>query len=423
MKTKTNKYSVTDFGGYGWLTILYCLLMFWFYVGFVNDGSNISAPAVAQRLGVSSGTILNMNSIAGMVGVLFFIVAGQINRKIGARRTSGIFTILAGLFYIGIANAPSLFWYTLCMCIVVGSIMSAGYIAGGTLVAQWFPKKKGIVMGYTTMGHNLASAFYVPLITLLVASFGIEIGVIPLSLAAIAIGVLGLILIRNTPAERNMYPDNVSKEIYETEYFTASSQKREWSVGKLLKTKELWIAAITTGCFQICSVGVMSQLVVRNMSLGFSQTAAISIMTLVALIGAVGSWLIGILDDRLGTKKTMILFGIWYALALLANVSETKAGIYLSIFMIGMGIGGSANFTTSLPASIFGRHEFDMVNSVIFPIQGLITALCFAVNGIVLNLTGTLRYAYVVFACVALADAILVSTINEHKYNKDWKQG
>lgn len=278
-------------------------------------------------------------------------------------------------------------------------------------------------MGYTTMGHNLASAFYVPLITLLVASFGIEIGVIPLSLAAIAIGVLGLILIRNTPAERNMYPDNVSKEIYETEYFTASSQKREWSVGKLLKTKELWIAAITTGCFQICSVGVMSQLVVRNMSLGFSQTAAISIMTLVALIGAAGSWLIGILDDRLGTKKTMILFGIWYALALLANVSETKAGIYLSIFMIGMGIGGSANFTTSLPASIFGRHEFDMVNSVIFPIQGLITALCFAVNGNVLNLTGTLRYAYVVFACVALADAILVSTINEHKYNKDWKQG
>ena len=164
----------------------------------------------------------------------------------------------------------------------------------------------------------------------------------------------------------------------------------------------------------------MSQLVVRNMSLGFSQTTAISIMTVVALIGVVGSWIIGILDDKLGTKKTMILFGIWYAVALISNVSETKFGIYLSIFMIGMGIGGSANFTTSLPASIFGRHEFDMVNSVIFPIQGLITALCFAVNGIVLNLTNNLRYAYIVFAVVALIDAILVSTIDEHKYNKDW---
>ena len=124
-------------------------------------------------------------------------------------------------------------------------------------------------------------------------------------------------------------------------------------------------------------------------------------MTLLACIGVVGSWLIGILDDRIGTKKTMILFGIWYILALLANVSETKVGIYLSIFMIGMAIGGSANFTTSLPASIFGRHGFDKVNSVIFPIQGLVTSLCFAVNGIVLNLTGDLRYAYLVFAGVA----------------------
>lgn len=115
-------------------------------------------------------------------------------------------------------------------------------------------------------------------------------------------------------------------------------------------------------------------------------------------------------------------FGIWYAVALLANASETKVGIYLSIFMIGMGIGGSANSTTSLPASIFGRHEFDLINSVIFPIQGLITALCFAVNGIVLNLTGNSRTAYLVFAGVAIADVILVMFINEHKYNKDWQQ-
>lgn len=40
-----------------------------------------------------------------------------------------------------------LMMYGVAMCFVVGGIMSAGYIAGGTLVAQWFPKKKGVVMG------------------------------------------------------------------------------------------------------------------------------------------------------------------------------------------------------------------------------------------------------------------------------------
>ena len=419
-----NKNSIVKFGKYGWGTILYCLLMFWFYVGFVNDGSNITAPAVAEKLGVLPGTILNMNSVAGIVGVFFFIIIGQINRRIGARLTSAIFTVIAGIGYICIGNAGGVLSYTIAMCFVVGAIMSAGYIAGGTLVAQWFPKKKGVVMGYTTMGHNLASAFYVPIITWLVGRFGIGRGVMVPAISAIILGILGFVLIRNTPQERNMNPDNVSDEVYRSEYFTGETAGEEvWNVKSLLKTKELWLAAVTTGFFQICSVGVMSQLVIRNVSLGFTQNQAISMMTVIACIGVAGSWLVGILDDKIGTKRTMILFGIWYMIALLANASETKIGIYLSIFMIGMGIGGSANFTTSLPASIFGRHEFDKVNSVIFPIQGLITALCFAVNGIVLNLTGNLRSAYLVFASVAAVDVLLVLLIDEHKYNKDWQAG
>ena len=52
--------------------------------------------------------------------------------------------------------------------------------------------------------------------------------------------------------------------------------------------------------------------------------------------------------------------------------------------MIGIGIGGSANFTTSLPASVFGRQGYDKVNSVLFPIQGIITAMTFAINGFVM---------------------------------------
>ncbi len=90
--------------------------------------------------------------------------------------------------------------------------------------------------------------------------------------------------------------------------------------------------------------------------------------------------------------------------------------------MIAMGIGGSANFTTSLPTSIFGRQGFDKVNSVIFPIQGAITALCFLVNGVVQKMTGgEIKMAYLVFAAVALVNVVLVLIVNEHRFNRDWK--
>ena len=418
------KQSMNNFG-IGWGTILYCLLMFFLYVGMINDGTNVLAPAAAANCGVEPGTIITMNGYAGMIAVIGFIIAGQINKKIGPRLTSAICLIISGVTYIGCGNATSVMVYTVCMTLCATGMMSAGYVAGGTLVANWFPKKKGIVMGYTTMGHNFASAFYVAIMTGLIATMGSmnKASWLP-GVAAVILGIVGFIFMRNTPQERGINPDNVSDEVYASEYDTAEDDS-DWTTIKLLKTKETWFAAIFTGLFQICSVGVMQQLVTRNIrDFGMTQGAALTLMTIVALIGVFGSWIIGVIDQKIGTKKTMQFFGIWYAAALVINVlAKGQVGLlfYLSILMIGMGIGGSANFTTSLPTSIFGRQGFDKVNSVVFPIQGFVTAWCFVVNGIVTNVIGNLSVAYIIFAVGAVIVSVCVTFVDEYKYNKDHK--
>ena len=75
-----NKSSVVNFGVQGWVTILYCLLMFWLYAGMVNSGSTVPPRPSQRTFGILPGTVLNMNTVAGVVGVIFFIVVGQINR-------------------------------------------------------------------------------------------------------------------------------------------------------------------------------------------------------------------------------------------------------------------------------------------------------------------------------------------------------
>ena len=424
-KNDGNKSSVVNFGLHGWVTIFYCLFMFWLYAGMVNSGSNVTAPAIAEKFGILSGTVLTMNTVAGVVGVIFFIIVNQVNRAIGARITSGVCMILAGIAYWGVGNAVNLAMYTICMCVVVGGVMSAGYISGGDLVTQWFPKKKGIVMGYTTMGHNLASVAFVPLITYLVGTMGIGNGVLPISVCCIVLGVLGLLIVRNTPQERGLNPDNVSDEVYQNEYYHGPQDNTGgWTTKKMLCCKETWLVAITTGMFQICSLGVVSQMVLRNMELGFTREQATFTLSLVACIGLVGSFFVGYMDERLGTKKSMVFFGIWYALSLLANATENTILVYVSIFMIGMSIGGSANFTTSLVTSVYGRQGFSKVNSVIFPIQGAVSALSFVVNGVVSNITGgNLRYTYIIFAGVSIVSSLIVLVIDEHRFNRDWQQG
>ena len=89
--------------------------------------------------------------------------------------------------------------------------------------------------------------------------------------------------------------------------------------------------------------------------------------------------------------------------------------------MIGISIGGSANFMTSFPSSVFGRHGFETVNSVIFPIQSILTASAFMINGISLNATGSLRWSYLILAVIALINIIFVGLTKDHQFNLDWK--
>ena len=414
------------FGAWGWFLLIFGFLIFFSNGGFFADGTNVIAPAVAERLGVDRTIILNMNTVAGIVGVIIAIIAGQLNQRIGPAKVAAGCLILAGLGHIATGNAVSVPMYLIAMCCVGGGLSAGSFVGIGTLVAMWFPRKQGQAMSVVAMGSNFGTMVFVPLLTVLVGSLGIAVSSVICGVVAAVVGVIGAVMLRNTPQERGINPDNVSDRVYETEYDTSeASDNGGWTTVKLLCTKELWLAAITTGFFQICSVGVMSQLVLRNVELGFSQQTAMNVMTVLALGGVVGSWLVGIIDDAIGTKKTMILFGIWYAIALLLNftaVDQVTPLVYVSLFMIAMGIGGSANFTTSLPASIFGRHGFDKVNSVIFPIQGAITALCFLVNGVVQNITGgQIRMAYLVFAGVALVNVVLVLLVDEHRFNRDWK--
>ena len=415
--------SLVSFGKAGWGTIIFCMAMFWFFVGFCTDGNNITAPAVAEHLGIQSGTVLQMNSYGGILGVIFYIAFSQLTKKIGARKVAGITLIISGIAYIVMGNCPNLAVYTIAYTCLIGSIMSAGYVAGGALVAQWFPKRKGVVMGYTTMGLNIASATWVPMMTLIIAKMGFEKGVIIPGVLVAVLAVIGLVFRRDTPQERGVNPDMVSDEVYKAEYDTDDAEAdSRWSVGKLLKTPAVWTVAIATGILQCCSTGVMSQLVVRNQELGMSATQAISMMTVIAVVGIFGSWFIGILDDKFGTKKVMVLFCVWYAAAILANVTNTTAGMYIAVVMIGISIGGSANFMTSFPSSVFGRHGFETVNSVIFPIQSILTASAFMINGISLNATGSLRWSYLILAVIALINIIFVGLTKDHQFNLDWKK-
>ena len=404
----------------GWGIILYQALMFFFLIGFSIDGLNIVAPAFAESTGIAYDQVLGVATWAGMIGVVAYILIARINVSVGPRLLSGVCLIGAGLSYIFLGHSTTLTTYFIALTLVTCFINGAAYIAGNTLIAQWFPKKKGLANGFTTMGHNCGSAFYVPLISFTIGAFGFANGMSYVAVGAIVLGIIGLVLVRNTPQECGMYPDNVTREVYEREYFQGNSEDNGgWTAGKLLRTKELWLCALIIGINQLVTTGVMSQLVVRNTSLGFSQEAAVGLMTVCAIIGVCGSYLFGAIDQKFGVKKAIILFLIWYCIALAINCTDTTIGVYVSVAMIGIAVGAAANFIVSPPASVFGRHGFTMVNSVFFPLMQIVLMTNYQVNAFAIRVTGSLRGAYIFYIGLLVVNMILTAIIHPTRYNKD----
>lgn len=308
--------------------------------------------------------------------------------------------------------------YAIALCLV--SVFSNVYawIAGGAYLSSWFPRKKGLAPGWATMGNNLASAAIVLIITGLSAAFGgIQMAITIIGIAMIVTAIWAFFT-PNNPEQAGATPDNVPMTKDQMAAYRAESDAyvSTWTYKKLLRTKQFWMISLGLGLYMMITVGVMSQLVPRLMSLGFEQSKAIGTMTVCALIGVVGSYLWGVLDQKLTTRVATAIYGIWYAVAVLLNLIPNMVTIYISIFMLGVAIGGNANWPVSLVTTTFGHRNFAKVYSLINPAISIIRMLSFVVLAISLTLTGSYSAAYVAFVILAVVAAALIYFVNDKQY-------
>ena len=410
------------FGAWGWFLLIFGLLIFFSNGGFFADGTNVISPAVAEKLNVDQSLILTMNSIAGVIGVLVAIVAGQVNQRIGPSKVTAGCLILAGLGHIAAGNAVNVPMYLIAMCCVGGGLSAGSFVGIGTLVAMWFPKKQGQAMSVVAMGSNLGTMLFVPLLTVMVGAMGIGTSSMICGIVAVVVGVIGAILLRNTPTERGLYPDNVTEAEFKANYSTKPPEVSDagWTTGKLLRTKEVWLCVFATGLLMLVQMGIMTQLVSRNMEVGMDLGMATGVMSAIAVIGIIGSVIFGRIVFKLGIKKAGVLTGVLYIIAMLCNVSGIMPLVWVSLVIIGFLGAAAPNLMNSVPGSVFGRVGYAKVNSVVFPLTSIIFMLNFAVNGLIKQLFNSLSVAYIVFAVLAFISILLILALQDHKYDQDY---
>ncbi|MDO4544879.1 MAG: MFS transporter [Bacillota bacterium] len=413
-------YTKSNFGKKGWGMIIFVGILLFFCSATTNDGFNATVPAIAEENGWDYATILAYATPAGFISVITSLLFGILADKKGAKFVTTICIIGTAACYAWHGNAGSELQYFIALTGLCAFAQAAAWIGGGAYLTMWFPKKKGLALGWATMGNNLSTAIVVPIITGLMFLTGSFAVTSIIAAIVILLSVIFCFVFPNRPEDARYAPDNLPLNDEQMEAYKKEAKEyvSPWTYGKLFATKEMWLITLVLGFSMLMTVGVVSQVVVRLTSedVGWSQPKAVTTMTVIALMGIVGSYLFGLLDQKIGAKKATAAYMVWFGVGIFLNTLPGDIFIYISLFMIGFALGGNANWPMSLTSTVFGHRNFAKAYSLILPLYTLIRCCAYIVLAFFISTTGSLTGAYIAFAIVGLIGAAICMLINDKKY-------
>lgn len=411
--TRNNK--MNSFGARGWFIVIFFGVMLFFYASLTADGMNVIVPALSGANGWDSNLMLSVNGIGGYIAVAAIIVMSALVTKFGAKKVILVTLGITAVAFLVMGFTKSFSVFTAMIILIQVCTSGMGFGGCSALVASWFPRKKGVVMGWSTMGCNLATAVFVPIYALLNAKGNVHTPFVFYFAVMVLMLILGGVFIKNTPEMVGLAPDNdnLNAEQIRAQEQEYKNHKSEWSYRRLLKDKEVWLMGIGYGLLFLTTAGLVIQFVPRIMTFGYEQGAAITMFSIAAVIGIVASYFWGVIDYKYSTKLASKILALWFVATIIFNFLPGKGCLYVSIFMLGAGLGGNANFATSMCAGIFGKYDFPRAWNIVFPVFAAFKATASVILGVTLALSGnSYTVAYIVFLISALVAFVLFFFIN-----------
>lgn len=405
----------SNFGRWGWSMIFFSLLMYYNFAAWTADGLNIIVQSFVDLHGWNYAELLSFSTPAGWIGVLgALVIAEFINRK-GAKIVAIAGLILLGCVMIWFGRASSVWEYAIGITLINLIATGCCFNVPGTLLNTWFPRKKGLALGWATMGMSFCTATLVPIMFFLFHHFGIQNAYAVVGGFLICLGIITKFWIHNSPEEIGAYPDNdssLTKAQLEANLRDIQYHVSTFTYKVLLKDRDMWLISIGFGLLWLVDIGVVSQLIPRLVSVGYSTETAIWMFSSAAIICAIFSPIWGWADVRFGTKKTSIVYSFFFALThLCLLVRGSDIFTYFTLLMVGASIAGIKELATSMVGTVFGRYDFAAANRLVSTIACLFRVSCFAIIALSLQFTGDFDAAYIFFIVLDIIAAGLIFLI------------
>ena len=332
--------------------------------------SDASLPYTLLMIGFGIGGIV-MGRLADRFGVMVPLLIGAAGLGVG---------------FVGAAMAPSVWWFAVAHGVLLGLVGSSATFA--PLVADtslWFVRRRGIAVAICASGNYVAGAIWPPIVQHFVETVGWRHTYIGLGVfCAVTLPLLALAMRPRPP---------VAVAAATTSARTATPSQRPFGLSMGQAQGLLCVAGVAC-----CVAMSMPQvhIVAYCGDLGYGAARGAQMLSLMLACGIASRLISGVICDRIGGLRTLLLGSVLQGLALLLFIPfDGLVSLYIISALFGLFQGGIVPSYAIIVREHFPPAEAGARVGTVLMCTLLGMALGGWMSGKVFDLTGSYQAAFV----------------------------
>lgn len=340
--------------------------------------------------------------VQGVLG----IIAGALSDRFGPKILLTFAGIVAGLGYILTSQVSEVWHFYVLQGLVVGIGLSGTIVIINATIARWFIAKRSLMTGLVLAGTGIGSLLMPLLADWLISAYDWRLTYVIIGSAILIVLVICAQFVRHDPAEMGLAP--YAEGMQQKQVLQYGAQ--ELSFKEAIITRQFWILFAIFFCLGFYRLTIMTHLVPHITDLGISAAIAAAILATTGGTNVAGRIAMGILADKIGNRRNIILCFVLMSAAGLWLVSAKEVWVlYLFAVVFGFFHAGAGSSEAPIIASLFGLKSLGSIFGGIalgLTIGGSIGPV---LAGYIFDTTGSYQPAFLL--CTAMGVIAVILTI------------
>jgi MFS family permease len=354
----------------GWGIVAAGALITWMAMGALLSLPVFLAPMSADtgwsRGGIGFAMTLNFLSM----GVASFVWGGLSDRY-GPRMILTAGVVLLGIGLALASRATSLLQFQLVYGLLIGVAAGSLMVPLMSTVTLWFDRHRALAVSLVSSGIGVAPMTVSPFAASLVVTHGWRASQLILAVAVVVLLVPAALVVRRPP---HMPPATAAGGVGNAELKAAAR--------RTLRSRAFIVLSLTFFACCATHAGPIFHTISYAIGCGLPPMTAVTIYSVEGFAGLVGRLLFGVLGDKLGVKRMIVVGLVVQALAAGSYILATGLGdFYVVAFVFGMAYGGVMPLYSALARDYFPPQVMGTALGAMTLLSGLGMALGPALGG------------------------------------------